>query len=952
MDSLIQVSRALTAQNDFDKALEINAFAEKIALEKLGRVSAAYGSCCFNHGRVLYYKADTPQAEKWYLESKGIREKVLGREHPDYAQSLNNLGTMYNQMGSYEMARQYHLETISIRGRVLGKEHPDYATSLNNLAIACAGMGDYDKAEQVYLEALSIRERVLGKETPDYAQSLDNLGLLYLEKGDYAKSERLHLEASAIRARVLGKDRVEYAFGIGNLALLYNEMGNYAKAEKLFLEVQTIIKRNLGIEHPFYALCLNSLANSYWQMRNYKKAEQLYMEAHFIFEKRSGKEHPDYIANLDNLALLCHEMGDDEKAEQLHIEATDKWERVLGKANPKYCGSLMSLACFYADTDNYPKSEQYFLEIKAIVEKALGKAHPLYAENFRNLAYLYYKMKDYSKAEEELVQLSDLNQSLMAKALHHLSERELDIYLQTFLEEQALSLSLAQVAPLKTTRACQVSYNNSLYFKGFLLNAIIQIKRLALKDTLSTEKFYLLKSYEHRLAVEYSKPISEQKNVSILEEKINVLEKDLASNVAGYEATMHLVKWQEILGSLNPGEAAIEFVNYRYYSSKPTDSITYAALILCSGDTSPQFIPLFEKNELKELMRGASGGSNFLKINALYSQKSLYDLIWKPLEPLLTGIKTIYCAPSGLLHRLNLAAMATPEGQVYGERRQVVVMGSSTRQLAVGNGSQTSSNDAYLAGGIRYDSDSSVIAYANRGASSRSIEPSALTFQPDSLSITRGGVLDYLPATAAEVQEIGQTLRSVSLETKIDTGFYATEESFRQLGVGKPSPRIIHLATHGYFFPDPIASNSRQLAAGSEPVFKMSEHPMIRSGLILAGAKQAWLTGKHSEGLEDGILTAYEISQMNLSGTELVVLSACETGLGDIVGNEGVYGLQRAFKIAGAKYLIMSLWKVDDRSTQAFMTSFYRHWLTEKTDRAGGFPQHPAGDAGEVFGRV
>jgi CHAT domain-containing protein len=237
--------------------------------------------------------------------------------------------------------------------------------------------------------------------------------------------------------------------------------------------------------------------------------------------------------------------------------------------------------------------------------------------------------------------------------------------------------------------------------------------------------------------------------------------------------------------------------------------------------------------------------------------------------------------------------------------------------------------DAYLAGGIRYDTDSIAISYALRDLGTRSVEiTSTIEFQPDSAS-ARAGALNYLPATATEVREIGQMLRTASFSTKIDTGFYATEEAFRSLGVGKPSPRIVHLATHGYFFPDPKGKNTKD-NFGQEPVFKMSEHPMIRSGLILAGAKQAWLTGKHPEGQEDGVLTAYEISQMNLSNTELVVLSACETGLGQVSGTEGVYGLQRAFKIAGVKYLIMSLWKVDDRSTQTFMAEFYRQWLQEK----------------------
>ncbi|MGB4820931.1 MAG: CHAT domain-containing protein, partial [Saprospiraceae bacterium] len=142
---------------------------------------------------------------------------------------------------------------------------------------------------------------------------------------------------------------------------------------------------------------------------------------------------------------------------------------------------------------------------------------------------------------------------------------------------------------------------------------------------------------------------------------------------------------------------------------------------------------------------------------------------------------------------------------------------------------------------------------------------------------------------------------------------------------------ILHVATHGYFFSDPkVQTKSNGLSGQNESVFKISDHPMLRSGLIMAGGNAAWQGKQTLEGREDGVLTAYEISQMNLSNTELVVLSACETGLGDIQGNEGVYGLQRAFKIAGAKYLIMSLWQVPDKQTSLLMTTFYKKWLEDK----------------------
>ena len=199
----------------------------------------------------------------------------------------------------------------------------------------------------------------------------------------------------------------------------------------------------------------------------------------------------------------------------------------------------------------------------------------------------------------------------------------------------------------------------------------------------------------------------------------------------------------------------------------------------------------------------------------------------------------------------------------------------------------------------------------------------------DADSTLRGGTWGYLPWTEKEVLSLQPLLQQAGLQPILSKGAEASEEAFKSLGTTGPSPRVLHVATHGFSFPDP--KNGPQQAGAAESAFKRAEHPMIRSGLILAGGNYAWKTGQpFRPDREDGILTAYEISQMNLSNTELVVLSACETGLGDIEGQEGVYGLQRAFKIAGAKYLIMSLWQVPDAPTQELMTAFYRYWLTEK----------------------
>jgi CHAT domain-containing protein len=530
------------------------------------------------------------------------------------------------------------------------------------------------------------------------------------------------------------------------------------------------------------------------------------------------------------------------------------------------------------------------------------------------------------------IECSQANQSLLEKAIRHLSEHELGKYLNKFSESQDQALSFVKLSTSKkATAAC---FDNSLFYKGFLLQTAGQLKRLSLSNPAAAENFNLLKSYERRLAAQYAEPIAERDNTSIaeLEAKANDLEKDLARTVAGWGQASQQVKWQEVQAALKPGEVAIEFVSYRFYQKKKTDSTLYAALLLLPGSDSPKFIPLFEENQLSTLLK-TEGSPQPIFYNDLYASakkgSQLYDLIWKPTAAALPQGATVYCSPSGLLHRINLGAIPTPNGNTLTEKHRLTILGS-TRQLVVPPVSTTQqSATVQLYGGIQYDATPTLVANTPSKPEDLAARRGPDITQND--STLRGENWNYLRWTEVEVNTAADLMKTKGITPTLKKGSQATEESFKALGTTAPSPRILHLATHGFFFPDPKESKSSGEQGIGEKTFKVSANPMIRSGLVLAGGNHAWKTGKPLQsGQEDGILTAYEISQMNLANTELVVLSACETGLGDLVGNEGVYGLQRAFKIAGAKYLIMSLWQVPDFQTQVFMTAFYKHWLEGK----------------------
>ncbi len=945
VDSLLRVSNNMIEHQQFDEALQRVEAAEAMAIAALGKSHSVYSICLFNRGNIYYYMGHYAEAEKIWLQYKAILEQTPETQQSEYADILSSLGMIYWKTGEFEKAETFLNESKTIFETTEGNDLPGYAFTLNCLAILYRETGNYEKAEALSLESLRIKEKSTEKNDPYYAGSLVNLANLYAAMGNYEKSESYYLDAKRIfEAEPENTEHSFYANCLNNLAILYSNMGIFEKAEALHIKANAVWRIKLGENHPDYAGGLNNLASVYWEAGNFRLAEQYYLEANAIWAETYGKENPDYALSLNNLASVYRSLADYPKAESLYLETIAIWEKTVGKEHPYFGESLHNLGILYFLAGDSQKARQYCFQANEIFRKSWGKENAEYVESLYNLANLNWATNNSDDAVRCLSEASDIDKLLLVKATRHLSDHELYAYIKKFDTWLTLSLSYAETKD----ELPELCYDNALFYKGFLLQAANQIKRLAQINPIAAEKFNLLKSYHRLLAAEYTLPVSERDNSGIadLNEKINELEKDLARTLNGCDNAMRQVKWREIQGALTAGEAAVEFIHFRYHHNKQTDSTSYAALLVRPGDNKPKFIPLFEERSLDSLLF-TSGERRADYVNHLYTlaergakpldkqQKTLYDLLWKPLEKELTGVKTIYFSPSGLLHRLHLAAIPINLDSVLADRYQLIELGS-TRQLVVPTTTQSAANDALLFGGIRYDSDSTAIVQANAALDSVSFTSRGELSFAYTDSTLRIGTWSELPFTDREVRSVAGSLKTAGIQVDTRLGYAATEETFKRIGQNiTPSPRILHLATHGFFFPDPKTTSTRFETSSTldapVPVFKLSDHPMIRSGLILAGANHAWTTGKPiKEGMEDGILTAYEISQMNLSNTELVVLSACETGLGDIQGNEGVYGLQRAFKIAGAKYLIMSLWQVPDQETSIFMANFYKHWLEGK----------------------
>jgi CHAT domain-containing protein len=295
---------------------------------------------------------------------------------------------------------------------------------------------------------------------------------------------------------------------------------------------------------------------------------------------------------------------------------------------------------------------------------------------------------------------------------------------------------------------------------------------------------------------------------------------------------------------------------------------------------------------------------------------SIYNLVWQPLEKYVNTSDKIYYSPDGLLHKIAFAALPNPEHKLIVEVYDINQMGS-TADVGFNNQSPDL-EDILLIGGVKYDYQ--LDPNKEKVENTYSIlESESLLGNDTNRSISKNG-FDYLKGTKEEITNINALLKN----TKTLSGYNATETAFKALSGNSPS--VLHIATHGFFFPKLKETPNKPEILGQENTYKINENPLLRSGLLFANANYAWQHGNNPYEKDDGILTALEISNLDLKNTDIVILSACETGLGDIEGSEGVYGLQRAFKMAGVKTIIMSLWEVPDAETAEFMNLFYTKW--------------------------
>lgn len=946
-----------------------------ISEEVSGSVHTNTAAALINLGTLYKVRGEYTEAEPLFRRAVQIYEKAPGAPALDLARAINNLGSFYETMGEFAKAEPLYQRSLQLREESAGPEDLDTATGLNNLAELYARKGEYAKALPLLQRAVKIGDKAPTPNPSIQAANVGNLADLYFHLADYAQAQPLYERALHLIETALGPEHPRTATCLQNLGTFFHAMQDYAQAERLYLRALKIKEQALGAEHPETAVVLNNLAELYRAVGDYAQAEPLYRKALMISEKSFGPEHPLTADALNNLATVYRKSGAYTQAESLLERSLRIREKVVGPEHPEIAQTLNNLGELYFSTGHYAKAEPLFQRALKITETSLNPEHPNAATYLNNLAALYEKESDYRKAEafyqralrnEEKnfgfghprttlclrnLALLLLNEGRPAEALQMAAEAEranlksLENILSFTSESQRLAFmqGFDPYSLLASLGSSPELAQAILHCKGVVLDSLTEDRLVAQTSANPHDRELMAqlrsaKQHAYRLTLEGPGSLRaterEQYATARREAQSEVLqlEAELARRVGGLGRARRAlsVTVEEVQAALPRQAALVEFVRYWHFLGHHEGQSRYGALILPAAGP-PKWVSLGPASALSTNIALYQAGVRIKAPDRAFSRllTTLHHQLWEPVErELPADTKTVIISPDAALNLVSFATLLTKEDRFLAQKYSIRYV--STGRDLLRQASPPTSQEMVIFANPDFSAQGSATTVQN--SEERKSAPLAGT--PNFLNRK----ISPLPGTSEECALLQKEAAKWNLAIKTFEGTQASEAQLSNVH----SPRILHFATHGFFFPNtdngPGAKNTKALGqkAGSPPGAQgrpeasdkrfLFQNPMHRSGLLLAGAQSTlehWKQGQVPAPENDGILTAEEVSSLQLQGTWLVTLSACDTASGETRPGEGVLGLRRGFVQAGAQNLLMTLWPTRDAEAAAFMVDFY-----------------------------
>ncbi|MCY1019472.1 CHAT domain-containing tetratricopeptide repeat protein [Pyxidicoccus sp. MSG2] len=868
-----------------------------------------------------------------------LRAAALGDTHPEVAVSLDQLGHLLMLSGDSVRPGPLLQRALDIQQAVLAKHHPELAQTLTHLAILHDTQGHTAQAESLFERAL---EATQGASPIQVANALDNLAVFHASQRRYPQAEREHLRARAILEAELGPHHPDVARAYSNLARVYSAQGLHARAEPLYQQALAILETSLGRNHPEVARALNRLGRHYATLGLETKAEPLHARALAIQQAALGANHPEVADTLSNLARLYSRQGQDARAEPLHRRALDirlstfgenhpdvAWslhslgslysrqgryelagpllwqallieEAALGQEHPDLTCTLNNLGLFHAQQGHPDRAEPFLRRALDIQQTALGPNHPDVAQALDNLAWVLVAQDRHTEAVPLLLRSLEISEEFLRREAPYLSESHLSSFFQRLRENEERLHALRRAHPSDAS-VQRLAFTSVLLRKGRSAEELAARYR-AIHDSLdpgdrdALQRLRELRSELAELSFGGPRKLSPNEYRQRMKDVANrgdALEAALATRSAPLRALTARVAPADLVDQvaavLPLDSALLEWVAYRDLPrvtgglpSQSPGQLRYLALLLFP-DGSIRAVDLGPGDRIDSAVTKLYEALAWRDSEYRLPSRALYLLTVQPLLPLPGQVRRLVLAPDGQLGQVSFEALH--DGQHYLLDRFELSYVISGRDLL---------------------------------PRARSVSPasSVAVFAPSFASTRSAGeeVLASLPGTREEALSIQRQFPG----TRLYLGPEATKQNLFQL----LTPGILHIAAHGSFNQNEgAAEGTRALGHfgglhGGAPRL-LPDDPLLRSSLILSDVRGG--RGDSSRA------TALEVAGLDLWGTQLVVMSACESGRGDVTLGEGILGLRRAFLIAGAETVVMSLWKVNDDSTRLLMGAYYRH---------------------------
>lgn len=927
---------------------------------------------------------DAEREEKCYEEALPYVEKAT----PEYLSVAARMIAVYNERGKSREASKL-AKQLQKSGRKVAEKNPiRYADFLLMASVAEVNNGDNAQALAYANEAIDIYKAANRTSDHNYAVLLKNAADCHFYLQNFNEAIALYEQAMPLLQQTEGKGGKVYQGCIQQLAASYNEVGNLGKAQEFLQQIQERPDADAGNTNTLnHANALATQAKAKADIGNYQEAARLGEQALRIYEAQENFREQalmlyalsNYYAHLnqqqlaDSLNVLSLRLSQKEgfsqtEAEALnqqglslfrkgqYREADDVFQQALRKlresnlaTSTAYASILCNRALCQDQFKSYKTAIAFTIEALNVQTNILGPEHGKNVRLLDNLAKYYFRLGQMDSVAHYYHRAVTLQTQQVRNNFSYQSTSQRE----QFWQEKSY---LYKTAPLYATTPEKAPpelladiYNAQLFTKGILLNSEIDFRRLLQKsaDKAVLDQYDELQTLRADLQQCYEANAGEGKSrIPELQRRIEKLEYAIVRQCKAYgDFTQNLsLTADSVLRAMLPGEAAVEFLEADItYGGKP-DRL-YLALILRPEWKAPHACRLFFRSEMEEL--GYPAGFSVSELlsksdwqNKIYSDDKLGRLVWDNLIKETKGVRHLYFAPTGVFYQWGIEYMpVTEEGKSISETMSISRL-SSTKLLAQRSAatSPLGDGDAVIYGGLEYEEMSIELMYEYHNIEDEEVEDdedytlmlAVEQHKADSVAIAdiaeRGASAKNLIGAKEEAEAIEQLLYNAGKEYKMYDGFSGTEESFKRLSGRNVS--LLHIATHGFSYPIEMKDSGRLDWLGSSASSGgMPTDPLCYSGLLFSGCNNKLKDpGNFPSDIEDGVLTAQEISQLNLQSLQLTVLSACQTGTGALQ-EDGVFGVQRGFKKAGAHTLVMSLWSVSDAATMLMMTTFYEGLL-------------------------